>query len=97
VLEAQNCDDALLLGAQHGGRIDLLLTDVVMPKMSGRQVAERLRASRPDPRILYVTGHTDDAVVVHGVRAEGVALLQKPVPPEGLLRAVRAVLDDARP
>jgi DNA-binding response OmpR family regulator len=69
------------------------MTDVVMPGMSGRELAERLRASRPEIRILYMSGYTDDAVVLHGVLAEDMAFLQKPFTAAELAGRVREVLD----
>ena len=93
VLEAPSAQAALDVAARHAGLIHLLLTDVVMPEMSGRRLADRFSGLRPDARVLYMSGYTDDAVVRHGVQDESMAFLQKPFTPQTLARKVRQVLD----
>ena len=93
VLEAEDADVALRVARGSGKKIDLLLTDVVMPGLSGGQLAEILAAERPDLRVLFMSGYTDDALSPHGVLRPGVHYLQKPFSPEVLAQKVREVLD----
>src|SRR5262249_33190705 len=93
VLEAGDGHDALRVCAGHPGPVHLLVTDVVMPQMGGRQLAERLAALRPSIRTLYLSGHTDDSFVRHGVTEPEIPFLKKPFPPEALAFKVREVLD----
>ena len=97
VLDAPHGAEALRIAASHAGPIHLLLTDVVMPGLSGRQLADQLAAVRPETKVLYTSGHTDDAVVRHGVLESGIAYLQKPFTVDGLARKVREVLDRPLP
>ena len=93
VIEAANAGEALLHCENYAGAIDILVTDVVMPQMSGPELAKRLLRIRPGLKVLCMSGYTDDALVRHGAIEDGVAYLQKPITPEKLARKVRAVLD----
>lgn len=93
VLVAQDGASALSVAANHDGKIHLLITDLVMPGMSGRELAERLVADRPGVQVLFMSGYTDDAVVRHGVLADGLPYLQKPFTPRSLAALVRKLLD----
>ena len=93
VLEAVDVNDALRICREHPGCIDLLLTDVVMPVMSGRELAERVSEIRSEIKVLYMSGYTDNIVVSHGVTSIGRQFLQKPFTPRSLARKVRETLD----
>jgi signal transduction histidine kinase/CheY-like chemotaxis protein len=95
VLEAKHGHEAMILGRQHSGVIHLMLTDVVMPQMSGRELAQQLTPLRRDMKVLYMSGYTDDAIVHHGVLEEGTAFIGKPFTPSALTRKVREILDAA--
>jgi two-component system cell cycle sensor histidine kinase/response regulator CckA len=94
VLESASPADALPLARAHEGPIPLVVTDVVLPGMSGHQAVEALRSSRPDIRALFISGYTDDAIGRHGIIEAGTHFLQKPFTVDVLLRKVREVLDD---
>ena len=95
--ELTNCEhdggEAIRICEQHLGPIHLLVSDVVMPQIGGRQLAEQLIALRPEMRVLFMSGYTDDAVIRHGVLQAEVQFLQKPFTVDALTRKVRAVLD----
>jgi two-component system cell cycle sensor histidine kinase/response regulator CckA len=94
VVEAVNGEEGLRLARQHDGKIDLVLTDVVMPIMGGKEMADALRAAHPDMKILFTSGYTDDALVQHGVLRPDIKFLQKPYMTATLTRKVREVLDE---
>jgi PAS domain S-box-containing protein len=93
VLEAADGAEALKLCTEHPGPLHLLLTDVVLPRLSGRELAERTTALRPGLRVLYISGYTGDTVLRHGVIQEDVQFLAKPFTPKALAGKVREVLD----
>jgi PAS domain S-box-containing protein len=95
VLSARDSSEARRLCESHQGPIHLLLTDIVMPELSGHELACRLSPLRPDMRVLYMSGHSDEAVTAHGVSEPSVAFLQKPFTPDTLARKVRQGLDGA--
>jgi two-component system, cell cycle sensor histidine kinase and response regulator CckA len=94
VLAASGGDEAMIISEQYSKPIQLLITDVVMPKMSGKQVAENLVAKRSDLKVLFMSGYTDDAIVHHGVVDSDIAFIQKPFSEVALTEKVRNVLDN---
>jgi CheY-like chemotaxis protein len=96
VLESCNGREALELATRHEQSIDLVLTDVIMPEMSGRGLVERLRAVRPAAAIVYMSGYTDDDVLRRELFEPGSRFVQKPFVPEELLRLLRDALDQHR-
>jgi CheY-like chemotaxis protein len=97
VLTATDGRDAILVAEEYRGSIDLMVTDVVMPRMGGRELAETLRSAFPKMKVLYTSGYTDDAVVRHGILRKEVAFLQKPYTPLSLARKARTLLDETKP
>lgn len=93
VLEASGPEEALALAGARGNEVDLVLTDVVMPAMNGRELAERLAPLCPRAGVLYMSGHTEEAGVRRGALDPGRSFIQKPFTVEGLARAVREALD----
>ena len=93
VIEASNGPEALRIANEHTGPINLLLTDIKMPKMNGRELAERLMPLRPGVKVLYISGHTDSATVNEMALQRGANFLQKPFTPDRLTTKVRKVLD----
>jgi two-component system cell cycle sensor histidine kinase/response regulator CckA len=94
VLEAESGEAALALARDHAGPVHVLLSDAVMPGMSGKILAERLRATPPEMRVVFMSGYTDDAVLARNVVEAGITFLQKPFTPVRLAAAVRSVLDE---
>ncbi len=96
MIAARNAGEALLTCERHPRTIHFLLTDVVMPQLSGRELAERLAAVRPEMKVLYMSGYTENVIVHHGILDSGIAYLQKPIVPDLLARRVREVLDSRK-
>jgi DNA-binding NtrC family response regulator len=97
VLLAGDGEEALGICAGHNGHIQLLLTDVVLPGMSGREAAKNITPSRPEMRVVYMSGYTTYGILHHGVLAPGIAFIQKPFSPAALLEKIRQVLDAEKP
>jgi two-component system cell cycle sensor histidine kinase/response regulator CckA len=93
VLEANGGEEAIRLGKSHAEPIDLLITDVVMPKFSGKEVAEQLHTIHPETKVLFMSGYTDEAIVHHGIVDSGIAFIQKPFSERALAQKIRDVLD----
>jgi len=94
VLVAENGDEALRICREHQGPIHLLLTDMVMPGLSGNEITERAKELRPELKVLFMSGYTDHAIVSNGILEEGIAFIQKPFTRQGLAWKVRRVLDE---
>ena len=92
-LNAENGEDAMRVCKEHDDQIDLMITDVVMPKMGGREAAERLQPLYPQMKVIYMSGYTDNAIVRNGVLVPGLNFIQKPFTPEALARKVREALE----
>jgi CheY-like chemotaxis protein len=92
VLEGENGEAGVAAAAGHAGKIDLIITDVVMPGMGGREMVKRLIESRPGTKVLYLSGYTEDAIISDGSAEQGTAFLQKPFTLQSLSRKVREVL-----
>jgi CheY-like chemotaxis protein len=96
VLDAGSCEEAIRVFEAHPGPIQLVVTDVIMPGMNGREVYERMAQLRPDLKVLYMSGYTQSAIVHRGVLEPGTAFVQKPFTIPGFLERVREVLDTSR-
>lgn len=94
VLEAQNGEDALRVSKGYDGQIELMITDVIMPRMGGQEAAEQIRRFRPRMKIIYMSGYTDTAILDHDILAKEINFIQKPFSPENLTRLVQRVMDE---
>jgi signal transduction histidine kinase/ActR/RegA family two-component response regulator len=97
ILSAANGKDALEVASAYTGHIDMMVSDVIMPGMSGRELGLLLHAARPDMKVLFLSGYPDESIVRHGVLEPGVAFLQKPFAPDVLVQRVREELDGTNP
>jgi len=97
VLCASDGDQAGMVARGHEGKIDLLLTDAIMPRQTGRAIADQLQSQRPEIAIVFMSGCTQGAIVHHGVLDEGIDFLEKPFTQTALVRKIRQVLDRRRP
>jgi CheY-like chemotaxis protein len=97
VLESSGTEDALETAKDMQRKIDLLLTDIVMPRLDGRELANQMVSLRPDLKVLYMSGYTDDIIVHRGVLTQGAVLVQKPFTKRTLLQKVRETLDSKLP
>ncbi len=97
VLSAASPAEAVALSRKHAGTIDILVTDVIMPGMNGRELSLALATARPTLRVLYMSGYTDAAIAHHGILEPGTAFVSKPFTPDVLARKVREVLDAPLP
>ena len=94
VIQATNPDEALRVAREHTGRLDLVLTDVVMPGMSGRELGERITRQRPETRLLYMSAYTEDEALLRGIEFNGTRFIGKPFSLDGLAAAVRQALTE---
>jgi CheY-like chemotaxis protein len=94
VLVAENGEDALQISKAYDGSIDLIITDVVMPKINGKELVERLQPLFPDIKVIFMSGYTDNAIAHHGVLDSDMNFLEKPFTPEGLAKKAREILDN---
>jgi FixJ family two-component response regulator len=85
----------MTMARQYSGEIDLMVTDVVLPEMSGKDLAEEMTGIRPNTRIMFMSGYTDDIIAHRGILDKGVHFIQKPFTPDSFARKVREVLDEA--
>ena len=95
VLSARHGRDAMLMAERYERPIDLLVTDVVMPEMGGGELAEQLMARRPDLKVLYISGYTNDEVLRRGIQGAPASFLHKPFTADDFMRRVREVLEGA--
>ncbi len=93
ILETRDGEEAITISQQHFGKIDLMITDVILPKMSGRELADQLALTRPEMSILYMSGYTDNAIVHHGMLDQGIHFIQKPFSTDEFLKKIRKILD----